>query len=76
MEVAGQPPVDALRTLGIFLAGVSRNRKVCDLELTRNALTVLKTMPGSRDGVLDYLCMVFDYAVKKYSSQAQVKHFD
>lgn len=75
MEVAGPPPPDVLNNLRIFLSGAKRNRQVCDLELTRNALSLLKTMPASRDGVLDYLCIVFDQAVQKYSAQAKVTWF-
>lgn len=77
MEVLEQPNFDLLNSLRSFLSGATRSSRTCDLELTRNALALLKTLPASRDAVLEYFCSVFDSAVKKYSSQVQVRkcHF-
>lgn len=64
---------DILSELRNFIAGTTRSTKYNELELIKTALSLLKTLPASRDAVLEYFCTVFDEAVKKYVALIEVK---
>lgn len=61
-----------LNELNAFIAGTTRSSKFNELELTKTALNLLKTLPASRDAVLEFFCSVFDTAVKKYVACIEV----
>lgn len=60
------PSHDVLNELRAFLAGATRSIKTNPLELARRALSLLKTLPATRDAVLEYFCTLFDGSVAKY----------
>ncbi|XP_049959293.1 integrator complex subunit 5 isoform X1 [Schistocerca serialis cubense] len=63
------PSHDLLSELRAFLAGATRSVKTNPLELARRALSLLKTLPATRDAVLEYFCTLFEGSVSKYMSE-------
>lgn len=55
-----------------FLSGTQRaTAKSNHVELTKTALTLLKSLPAARDAVLEYFCTVMDMSVSRYVSQLE-----
>lgn len=61
-----QTEKDILSELNTFLNGASQPVKSNSLDLSKIALNLLKTLPTSRDAILEYFCTVFDLAVSNY----------
>ncbi|GJQ75867.1 putative integrator complex subunit 5 N-terminus [Trypoxylus dichotomus] len=57
---------DSLNDLKVFIDGVTKQTKCNPLDLTRTALSILKSLPAARDAVLSYFCSVFDKASENY----------
>lgn len=72
MGIEDTQAANILNELKIFIAGTTRSSKFNELELTKTALNLLKTLPASRDAVLEYFCSIFDAAVKKYVALIEV----
>lgn len=72
MEIDTLQPVDLLGELRLFIAGTTRTVKCNELDLVKTALNLLKTLPASRDAVLEYFCSVFDASVKKHVAMIEV----
>lgn len=70
--VRSVPHQDVLYELKLFISGATQNVKCNQLELTKSALTLLKTIPAARDAVLEYFCTVFNSATLNYISRIEV----
>lgn len=57
---------DILSELNSFIIGVSQSSKSNPVNLSKNALFLLKNLPAARDAVLEYFCNVFDAAASNY----------
>ncbi|RZF35755.1 hypothetical protein LSTR_LSTR012053 [Laodelphax striatellus] len=64
---------DQLAELRQFMAGTSETANTHPLELTRRALSLLKTFPTSRDFVLEYFCSIFCSAVDNHINAQAIK---
>lgn len=63
---------NSLNDLKVFIDGVTKQVKCNPLDLTRTALTILKSLPAARDAVLSYFCSVFDKASENYVCAIEV----
>lgn len=63
---------NCLNDLKNFIDGVTKQSKCNPLDLTRTALSILKSLPASRDAVLSYFCSVFDRAAENYVCAIEV----
>jgi len=63
---------DLMQELRNFLSGSRVATKANHVELTRTALNLLRSLPASRDAVLEYFCTVMDISVARYVSQLEV----
>lgn len=73
--IKSAPSQDLMSELRAFIAGSQRSAaKANHAELTRTALSLLKSLPAARDAVLEYFCTVMDMSVSRYMSQLEVSH--
>lgn len=63
---------DVLLELKTFIAGATQATKCIQLELTKSALRLLKTLPAAREAVLEYFCTVFRNAASNYIARIEV----
>lgn len=65
---------DLMADLRSFIAGATRNtrRAHLDIGLARVALSLLKTLPASREAVLEYFCSLFDEVVGRYIENVEI----
>ncbi|KAI4461984.1 integrator complex subunit 5 [Holotrichia oblita] len=63
---------DVLSDLKVFVDGVTKQVKCNPLDLTKTALSILKSLPAARDAVLSYFCSVFDKASENYVCAIEV----
>lgn len=63
---------DVTEELRCFIAGNTRSTKSNPLELTKTAVSLLKTLPATRDAVFEYFCTVFDNATQNYITRLEV----
>lgn len=69
---------DLMKDLRAFIVGAARKtpKGHVDIGLARVALSILKTLPASREAVLEYFCSLFDKVVGRYTDNAKVKTFN
>lgn len=65
---------DLMGELRAFIVGATRNARKghLDIGLARVALSLLKTLPASREAVLEYFCSLFDEVVERYIENVEV----
>ncbi|KAG5897481.1 hypothetical protein JTB14_031106 [Gonioctena quinquepunctata] len=74
--VRNAPQQDLMNELKFFVKGAAtRKEKPNALDLTKSALTLLKSLPASRIAVFEYFCRVFDSASLNYiqAVEAEIK---
>lgn len=66
---------DLMNDLRAFIAGAAKktSKGHVDIGLARTALSLLKTLPASREAVLEYFCSLFDKVVGRYIDNAKVR---
>ncbi|KAK4875105.1 hypothetical protein RN001_011527 [Aquatica leii] len=57
---------DVLLELKSFIGGATQTTKYNHFDLTKAALSLLKTLPAARDAVLEYFCVVFNTATQNF----------
>ncbi|KAF5290000.1 hypothetical protein FQR65_LT11666 [Abscondita terminalis] len=57
---------DILFELKSFIGGATQTPKQNHFDLTKAALSLLKTLPAARDAVLEYFCTVFNTATQNF----------
>lgn len=66
-------PQDILTEVRKFISGAVRpTHSTSTLDVTRTALSLLRSVPAARDAVLEYFCNVFFVAVTKHVRQIEV----
>lgn len=67
---------DLMGELRAFIAGATKNARKghLDIGLARVALSLLKTLPASREAVLEYFCSLFDEVVGRYIENLEVRY--
>lgn len=65
---------DLMGELRAFINGATRSSRKghLDIGLARVALSLLKTLPASREAVLEYFCFLFDEVVRHYIENVEV----
>lgn len=64
---------DITDELHSFIAGTTtRSIKSNPLDLTKTAVSLLKTLPATREAVFEYFCTVFDSATQNYITRIEV----
>lgn len=71
MAPLNSPVVDPLSELRSFIYGATRGGLINVLELTKTAISLLRSFPAAREAVLEYFAMVFHDAVAKFISQTE-----
>jgi hypothetical protein len=69
------PPKDMRGELRAFIAGANRPSTVSQMEMARKALTLMKTLPASREAIFEYLGTIFDKCVSNYVTHLEVCRF-
>ncbi|CAH1156206.1 unnamed protein product [Phaedon cochleariae] len=64
--VRNVPQQDLSNELKFFVKGATKKEKCNPLDLTKSALTLLKSLPASRVAVLEYFRFIFDNAALNY----------
>lgn len=70
-KVLHQP--DILSELNSFITGAAQTFKSTPLDLSKNALFLLKNLPPARDAILEYFCNLFDIAVSNYIKRIETE---
>lgn len=65
--------LDILSELNIFILGATQTSKSNPLDLSKNALFLLKNLPAARDAILEYFCNLFDIAVSNYIKRIETE---
>lgn len=63
---------DITEELRSFIAGTTRSTKCNPLDLTKTAVSLLKTLPTTREAIFEYFCTVFDNATQNYITRIEV----
>ena len=66
------PPKDLRVELRAFIAGANRPSTLSQGELLHKALSVMRTLPASREAVFEYLASIFDKFVSNYVNLIEV----
>lgn len=61
-----------MEELSAFISGTTKRTSCSPLELTKTSLTLLKSLPATRDAVFEYFCTVFDNASQNYITRLEV----
>lgn len=69
------PPKDLRAELRLFIAGVSKPSTGSPLELIRKGFSLLKSLPASKDAVLEYFGSFYEKSVANYLKQLEVCGF-
>ncbi|KAF5276285.1 hypothetical protein FQA39_LY06634 [Lamprigera yunnana] len=64
---------DVLVELKSFIGGATQTSKYNHFDLTKAALSLLKTLPAARDAVLEYFCTVFNTATQNYINRIETE---
>ena len=56
----------------LFIGGATKIVTCNQLDLTKTALSLLKTLPACRDAVLEYFCSVFAETAERYIVSIEV----
>lgn len=65
------PPKDLRAELRLFIAGVSKPSTGSPLELIRKGFSLLKSLPASKDAVLEYFGSFYEKSVANYLKQLE-----
>ncbi|CAH1979518.1 unnamed protein product [Acanthoscelides obtectus] len=71
--VRNVPQTDLISELRFFLKGSTKKEKCSPLDLTKSALTLLKSLPATRIAVFEYFRNVFDSAALNYIEGVEVE---
>lgn len=63
---------DILSELRTFIAGAARLSEVNPITLVKTAVSLLKTLPATREAVLEYFGSIFHHYVSCYLSLLEV----
>ena len=66
------PPKDLRTELRLFIAGTSKPSTGNPLELVRKGFSLLKSLPSSKDAVLEYFGSFYEKAVEKFMTELEV----
>lgn len=70
------PPKDLRTELRLFIAGVSKPATGSPLELIRKGFSLLKSLPASKDAVLEYFGTFYEKSVCSHMQELEVGNFN
>lgn len=62
-----------LAELNAFVTGATQASTLHSLDLSKNAIFLLKNVPAARDAILEYFCNLFDNAVGNYITRIETE---
>lgn len=71
-SIRGASQQDITEELRCFIAGTTRSAKCNPLDLTKTAISLLKTLPATREAIFEYFCTVFDNTTQNYITRIEV----